>query len=186
MEGLNMTDLVKSRRAFLLGSLLAGVACLAGADEALAAVTHPRRHRRIRHKYWKAPVKTPRHHPHPHPHRAETSPGSTRSLTADPAAAPIDATLPHSGGGGSGGGGGGGGGGGWSDRRLKRAVRRLGASPSGLPLYSFQYAWGGPRYVGVMAQDMLRLRPDAVICDASGYMRVDYDRLDVKMSRLAA
>jgi hypothetical protein len=37
-----------------------------------------------------------------------------------------------------------------------------------------------------MAQDMLRLRPDAVILDASGYMRVDYDGIDVKMSRLAA
>src|ERR1700722_7073612 len=60
-----MTDLVKSRRAFLLGSLLAGVACLAGADEALAAVTHPRRHRRIRHKYWNAPAKKPHHHPPP-------------------------------------------------------------------------------------------------------------------------
>ena len=38
-----MTDLVKSRRAFLLGSLLAGVACLASADEALAAVRPHRR-----------------------------------------------------------------------------------------------------------------------------------------------
>jgi hypothetical protein len=36
-----------------------------------------------------------------------------------------------------------------------------------------------------MAQDLLRLRPDAIIVDSSGYLRVDYDLIDVKMSRLA-
>ena len=76
---------------------------------------------------------------------------------------------------------GGGGGGGWSDRRLKRDVVRLGASPSGLPIYAFQYVWGGPRYIGVMAQDLLKLRPDAVILDESGYYKVDYSRIDVEM-----
>ena len=82
---------------------------------------------------------------------------------------------------GSGGGSGGGGGGGWSDRRLKRDIVRLGASPSGLPIYSFQYVWGGPRYIGVMAQDLLKLRPDAVIFDECGYYRVDYAKIDVEM-----
>jgi hypothetical protein len=83
--------------------------------------------------------------------------------------------------GGGAGGGGGGGGGGWSDRRLKRDIVRLGVSPSGLPIYAFQYVWGGPRYIGVMAQDLLKLRPDAVIPDESGYFRVDYSRIDVTM-----
>jgi hypothetical protein len=46
-----------------------------------------------------------------------------------------------------------------------------------LPLYRFQYVWGGPDYVGVMAQDLLALRPDAVSLDESGYYRVNYDRL---------
>jgi hypothetical protein len=36
-----------------------------------------------------------------------------------------------------------------------------------------------------MAQDLLSLRPDAIIVDASGYLRVDYDLIDVKMSTLA-
>ncbi len=81
----------------------------------------------------------------------------------------------------SGGGGGGGGGGGWSDRRLKRDIVWLGLSPSGLPIYSFQYVWGGPRYVGVMAQDLLKLRPEAVIFDECGYYRVDYAKIDVAM-----
>ena len=80
-----------------------------------------------------------------------------------------------------GGGGGGRGGGGWSDRRLKRDIVRLGVSPSGLPIYSFQYVWGGPRYIGAMAQDLLKLRPDAVILDDSGYYKVDYSRIDIEM-----
>jgi hypothetical protein len=80
-----------------------------------------------------------------------------------------------------GGGGGGGGGAGWSDRRLKRDLVRLGVSPSGLPIYAFQYVWGGPRYIGVMAQDLLTLRPDAVVLDESGYYKVDYSRIDVEM-----
>ncbi len=93
------------------------------------------------------------------------------------------------GGGGAGGGGGGGGGsnsgGGWSDRRLKTDIHAIGHSPSGLPIYQFRYVWGGPAYVGVMAQDLLETRPEAVIVTDSGYLMVDYDRIDVKMMTLA-
>jgi outer membrane protein OmpA-like peptidoglycan-associated protein len=85
-----------------------------------------------------------------------------------------------SGGGGSGGGGSGGGGG-WSDRRLKRRIQRVGTSPSGLGIYSFQYVWGGPVFVGAIAQEILKTRPDAVIYDASGYLMVDYSLIDVPM-----
>jgi outer membrane protein OmpA-like peptidoglycan-associated protein len=88
------------------------------------------------------------------------------------------------GGGGSSGGGGGGGGGGWSDRRLKRRIQRVGTSPSGLGIYSFQYVWGGPVFVGVIAQEILEVRPEAVIEDASGYLMVDYSLIDVAMMQL--
>ena len=86
---------------------------------------------------------------------------------------------------GNGGGGSSGNGGGWSDRRLKTEIYAIGHSPSGLPIYSFRYIWGGPTYVGVMAQDLLAARPDAVIVTESGYLMVDYDRIDVKMMALA-
>jgi hypothetical protein len=51
----------------------------------------------------------------------------------------------------------------------------------GIPIYSFRYLWGGPRMVGTMAQDLLAIRPDAVIHSASGYYMVDYDKLDIRM-----
>ncbi len=38
--------------------------------------------------------------------------------------------------------------------------------------------------VGVMAQDLLLLRPDAVITSDDGYLMVDYDQIDVKMMTL--
>ncbi|HSU99203.1 MAG TPA: hypothetical protein VLI91_03775 [Roseiarcus sp.] len=67
---------------------------------------------------------------------------------------------------------------------MKKNVRRIGASPSGLPLYAFTYIWGGPEMVGVMAQDLLHLRPDAVLVSDDGYLMVDYDKIDVKMMTL--
>ncbi|WP_205938366.1 tail fiber domain-containing protein [Rhizobium leguminosarum] len=74
---------------------------------------------------------------------------------------------------------------GWSDRRLKTDVRRLGTSPAGIPIYAFRYIWGGPHFVGTMAQDLLLIRPDAVIQGASDYYRVDYDKLDIRMISIA-
>jgi hypothetical protein len=77
----------------------------------------------------------------------------------------------------------GGPGGGWdsSDRRLKTQIRRVGASPSGIPVYAFRYVWGGPLFIGTMAQDLLLIRPDAVIRTASGYYMVNYADLDIDM-----
>ncbi|WP_246697931.1 tail fiber domain-containing protein [Rhizobium sp. WYCCWR 11128] len=75
--------------------------------------------------------------------------------------------------------------GGWgSDRRLKTDIRRLGTSAEGIPVYAFRYIWGGPLFVGTMAQDLLAIRPEAVIETASGYYMVDYDKLDIAMISL--
>ncbi|MGO8023379.1 tail fiber domain-containing protein [Rhizobium leguminosarum] len=77
-------------------------------------------------------------------------------------------------------------GGGWnSDRRLKTQVRRIGTSPSGIPVYAFRYIWGGPLFVGTMAQDLLLIRPDAVVQTASGYYMVSYAKLDIDMISVA-
>ncbi|MGO6664513.1 tail fiber domain-containing protein [Rhizobium ruizarguesonis] len=74
--------------------------------------------------------------------------------------------------------------GGWSDRRLKTDIRRLGTSAQGIPVYAFRYIWGGPMFVGTMAQDLLAIRPEAVIETESGYYMVDYDKLDIAMVSL--
>jgi len=84
------------------------------------------------------------------------------------------------GGGGRGGGGGarrGGGGGRRSDVRLKHDIVLLGRLDDGLGYYRFVYNGGHSTYVGVMAQEVQTVAPEAVVRGADGYMRVSYDLL---------
>jgi hypothetical protein len=80
-------------------------------------------------------------------------------------------------GGGGFGGGGRGGGGRRSDMRLKHDIVLLGRLDDGLGYYRFVYNGGHTAYVGVMAQKVRTVMPEAVTRGPDGYMRVSYDRL---------
>jgi hypothetical protein len=82
-------------------------------------------------------------------------------------------------GGGGGGGRGGGGGGRRSDIALKHDVVLLGHLANGLGYYRFSYIGSDRAYVGVMAQEVERVMPDAVTRGGDGYLRVYYDKLGV-------
>ena len=75
------------------------------------------------------------------------------------------------------GGGGRGGGGRRSDMRLKHDIVLLGRLDDGLGYYRFVYNGGHTAYVGVMAQQVQTVMPEAVTRGPDGYMRVSYDRL---------
>lgn len=79
--------------------------------------------------------------------------------------------------------GGGGGAGGPSDIRLKRDVYAIGHLSNGLPLYRFKYTWSDQEWVGVMAQDVLKVMPQAVSKGAEGYYQVNYQMLGIKLLR---
>jgi hypothetical protein len=64
----------------------------------------------------------------------------------------------------------------FSDARLKRDVVKVGDDPRGFGWYEFEYVWGGGRRVGVMAQEVERVMPNAVL-DVGGYKAVDYGRM---------
>jgi hypothetical protein len=83
----------------------------------------------------------------------------------------------HGGGGGRGGGGRGGGGARRSDMRLKHDIVLLGRLDDGLGYYRFVYNGGHTAYVGVMAQEVEIVKPEAVVRGVDGYMRVSYDLL---------
>ncbi len=83
-------------------------------------------------------------------------------------------------GGGARGGGGGNGGGRRSDVRLKHDIVLLGRLDDGLGFYRFIYNGGHKAYVGVVAQEVQALRPDAVVRGPDGYLRVFYDKLGLK------
>lgn len=64
-----------------------------------------------------------------------------------------------------------------SDRRLKRDIRDLGIKlVNGLTLFSYRYLWEPFERVGVMADEVLKVRPSAV-ANVGGYLAVDYSRL---------
>lgn len=64
----------------------------------------------------------------------------------------------------------------FSDERLKRDIEFIGHH-RGLRVYRFRYLWSPRRFIGVIAQELLRLRPAAVIIGADGFLRVDYGAL---------
>lgn len=61
-----------------------------------------------------------------------------------------------------------------SDRRIKTAIRLVGKIANGLPLYVFRYIAGGPVQLGLMAQDVETVCPDAVR-EFFGVKMVDYE-----------
>lgn len=67
-----------------------------------------------------------------------------------------------------------------SDRRLKKNVKKVG-SEKGFDIYEFDYIDGSGRFRGVMAQDVLKKVPEAVVTMANGYMGVLYDRIGLQM-----
>ena len=62
-----------------------------------------------------------------------------------------------------------------SDVRLKTDIALIGETRRGLPLYSWRYKAGGGTRIGPMAQDVEKVRPDAVLTGPDGYKRVNYN-----------
>ena len=62
-----------------------------------------------------------------------------------------------------------------SDRRLKSNIVRLGTHPLGIGWYAYDI--DGDRTEGVMADEVLKVRPQAVARGADGFLMVDYGRL---------
>jgi len=63
----------------------------------------------------------------------------------------------------------------WSDARLKSKIRRIGTHPIGVGVYKYEI-FGEPD-IGVMAQELLTVKPEAVSIHPSGFYQVDYGRL---------
>ena len=71
-----------------------------------------------------------------------------------------------------------------SDRRLKKNIKLIGKSSSGLKIYAFEYInkiFGEGIWQGVMSDE---IQQEAVIKHLDGYDRVDYSKLDVEFKRI--
>jgi len=71
-----------------------------------------------------------------------------------------------------------------SDIRLKTDIEQVGVAANGLPLYTFKYLGGDAVYRGVMAQDVMKIMPEAVSTMPNGYLAVRYDMLGMEMTRV--
>lgn len=67
-----------------------------------------------------------------------------------------------------------------SDITLKQNISLLGRLDNGLGFYRFNYIGSETAYVGVMAQEVQVVMPDAVERGRDGYLRVFYDKLGLK------
>ena len=74
--------------------------------------------------------------------------------------------------------------GGFSDRRLKKNIKSIGVSDSGLKIYSFEYIdknLGDGIFQGVMSDEI----PQEAVIPFDGYDLVDYSRIDVEFKKIA-
>jgi hypothetical protein len=77
-----------------------------------------------------------------------------------------------------------------SDERLKENIVRVGELTNGIGLYEFEYKpefkdeYGEGRYRGVMAQDVIKTMPEAIVTMPDGYMGVNYDMVGTWMEAL--
>jgi len=74
-----------------------------------------------------------------------------------------------------------------SDRRLKENIELVGRDErTQLPLYEFEYKGGsGRRFLGVMADDVENVFPDAVFTMPDGFKAVNYHMLGIEMIEVA-
>ena len=62
----------------------------------------------------------------------------------------------------------------WSDKRLKEDIEKVGETTEGIGVYEYNYKGDDERQIGVMAQEVEKKHPEAVITTPSGYKAVDY------------
>lgn len=62
-----------------------------------------------------------------------------------------------------------------SDRRLKEDIEKVGKTDDGQNIYSYKYKSGGPLRLGLMAQEVEKKNPGAVV-NVGGFKAVDYKR----------
>jgi hypothetical protein len=68
-----------------------------------------------------------------------------------------------------------------SDIRLKKDIVKVEHLQHGLNLYRYRYKRSNRLYVGVMAQEVTKVEPDAVVRGPDGYLRVNYARLGINL-----
>ena len=67
----------------------------------------------------------------------------------------------------------------WSDSRLKENIKKIGESKSGLGIYKFNYIGQAKQYIGAMADEVIKVVPEAAVLRPDGFYGVNYNLIDV-------
>ena len=71
-----------------------------------------------------------------------------------------------------------------SDRRIKENIKKLGKSPSGIGIYKFNYIGNAKKYIGAMADDVMKVIPEAVSTMTNGFLGVNFNLIDVQFKEV--
>ncbi len=71
----------------------------------------------------------------------------------------------------------------WSDIRLKQNINYITTLPNGINVYDYNYIWSNKKHRGVMAQELIKLYPEAVKKNF-GLYSVDYSKIYINFEDL--
>ena len=71
-----------------------------------------------------------------------------------------------------------------SSKKLKDNIVKIGKSISGYNIYKFNYKGNSKKYIGVIAEEIQQLKPEAVRMLPNGYLGVNYNLLDVEFKEV--
>jgi hypothetical protein len=66
-----------------------------------------------------------------------------------------------------------------SDERLKTNITPVGKNRDGLTVYQYMYNDGSGPFIGVMAQEVAKIKPEALGPEVNGYRSVDYSKVNI-------
>lgn len=64
----------------------------------------------------------------------------------------------------------------FSDRRLKKNIKKIGKTDDGQNLYKYEYRGSNEPQIGLLAQEVAKKKPEAVAVTPSGFLAVNYDK----------
>ena len=62
---------------------------------------------------------------------------------------------------------------------IRDSIKKIGESISGLGIYKFNYIGQAKKYIGAMADEVIKIVPEAAILGYDGFYRVNYNLIDV-------
>ena len=72
-----------------------------------------------------------------------------------------------------------------SSKKLKDNITQIGTSIQGHNIYKFNYKGNPRKYIGVIAEEVLEIKPEAVGTMPNGFLGVNYNLIDVQFKEVA-